>query len=103
MPKTTATPVQQGQQSQHYKGINASTIRAMMPAKRKWLCQCNWWCQRDKSQRQHDEGTNVDEVVDAAMECGYGYLRLLLYANWPHFNVLKHLSIANMDVGSSLR
>jgi hypothetical protein len=27
------------------------------------------------------EGENADEVVDTTMQCGYNYLRLLLYAN----------------------
>ncbi len=34
----------------------------------------------NKSGRQHDEGDNADEVVNAAMECEYSYLRLQLYA-----------------------
>ncbi len=38
-------------------------------------------CQRDKSRHQCNEGDNADEVVNAAMECGYTYLRLLLNAN----------------------
>ncbi len=58
---------------------------------------------RDKSRCQCDDGDNADEVVDATMECGLNYLRLLLYANAHHINVLKHLSMSNMDAGSSLR
>ncbi len=37
------------------------------------------------------------------MECGYSYLRLLLYADWQHINVCKNLIMSNMEVGSSLR
>ncbi len=98
-----AMPVQQGQQCQHNKCGNPSTIRAMMPAQRGWWCQCNWWWQCDESQCQHDEGNNTDEVVDTAMECGYNYLELLLYANWQHINVLNYIVMSIMDAGSSLR
>jgi hypothetical protein len=72
---TRATmPAQQGWQCQHNKENDASTKRAMkqaqlmMPQNDKSRCQCN-------------KGDNADEVVDAAMECGYNYLRLLRYAN----------------------
>ncbi len=77
-----ATPAQQGQQCQHDKGIKANTLRAMMPAQRRWQCQHNWQCQGDKRQRLRYEGNNLDKVVDAAEECGYNYLKLLLYTNW---------------------
>ncbi len=92
-----------GNKHQHDKGGNASTMRAMMPAQRGQQCQRNWQRHFDKSRCQHDEGDNADKVVDAAMECGYNYLRLLLYASWLHMNVLKYLLMSNMDVGSSLR
>jgi hypothetical protein len=35
MLQTMATPAQQGQQSQHDKGDNASIMRAMMPAQKR--------------------------------------------------------------------
>ncbi len=81
-----ATPAQQGQQCQPNKGSNTSTMRAMMSAQRKrgWQFKHDWWCQRNKSWHQVDKGDNTDEVVDASVECGYNYLRLLLYANWQH-------------------
>ncbi len=75
----------------------------MIQAQRGWQCQRNWWCQHDESGRQRNEGDNADEVVNATMECGYSYLRLLLYTNWQHINVCKHLIMSNMEVGSSLR
>ncbi len=74
-----------------------------MLGQRGWQCQHIWQHQRDESPRQLNKGDNANEVVDAAMECGFNYLSLLLYANWPHINMLKHLSMSNMDVGSSLR
>jgi hypothetical protein len=100
-----ATLVQQGQQCQHDKNNDATIIRAMMPAQpqRGWQCHCNWQCQHDESQCQRDKGNNPDEVVNATIEYGYNYLRLLLYANGQHINVLKHLLMSNMDAESSLR
>ncbi len=90
-------------QHQRNKVNNASRMRVMILAQRRWQCQHNWWCQHDKSRRQCDKGDNADKVVNAAMECGYTYLRLLLYANWQHINVCKQLIMSYMKVQSSLR
>jgi hypothetical protein len=46
---------------------------------------------------------NVDKVVNVAVECGYNYVRLLLYAHGLNINVFKHLLMSDMDAGSSLR
>ncbi len=102
-------PRRRQRQHQHNKGNNASTTRAastmrvMMPEQRGQQCQHDWQRQHDESWRQRDKGNNVDEVVHAAVECGYNYLRLLQYADWQHINVLKHFLMFNMDAGSSLR
>ncbi len=60
------TPAQQGRQHHHIEGNDASTKMVTMPAQL-------------TSQRNKDN--NAGKVVDAAVECGYNYLRLLLYAN----------------------
>jgi hypothetical protein len=67
------TPAPQGRLCQNNKGNDASTKRVMMPVQltepaRQQPCQRN-------------EGNNTDKVVDAAVECGYKYLMLQLYAN----------------------
>ncbi len=71
---TRATaPAQQGHQCQHKESNKANKKRVMMPAQ--------LWRLSDASRCQLDKGNNADEVVEAAMECGYYYLRLLLYDN----------------------
>ncbi len=64
-----ATPAQSGPWCQHKEGDNASVIDDARVTKS--------WCQRNA-------GDNTVEVIDATVECGYNYLRLLLYANWQH-------------------
>ncbi len=98
-------------QHQRNKGNGASMTRASLSA------QWGQWC-------QHKEGNNASAINNASMirahasatrgrQCRRGgrchrgvwdnYLRLLMYAKWQLLNVLKHLLMSYMDVGSSLR
>ncbi len=79
----------------HNEGDDSSTKRMMMPLQ----LMMPVWQERTPAQ----QGGRRRWGANATMECGYSYLRLLLYANWQHINVCKHLIMSNVEVGSSLR
>ncbi len=74
------TPSQQIQQRQHNEGNDASTKKVTIPVQLTMPAQQEL-APGDESRRQRDEGNNADKVLGATMECGYNYLRLLLYDN----------------------